>query len=51
MFFMERSPLPDDHEPELLPLWEGDVIDLGYWKFEVILTPGHTPGSITAEAG
>ena len=28
------------------PLWEGDVIDLGNWKFEVILTPGHTPGSI-----
>lgn len=31
---------------EVLPLWEGDVIDLGYWRFEVILTPGHTPGSI-----
>ena len=28
------------------PLWEGDVLDLGLWKFEVILTPGHTPGSI-----
>lgn len=28
------------------PLWDGDIIDLGYWKFEVILTPGHTPGSI-----
>lgn len=28
------------------PLWEGTVIDLGFWKFEVILTPGHTPGSI-----
>ena len=31
---------------DVCPLWEGDVIDLGYWKFEVILTPGHTPGSI-----
>lgn len=31
---------------DVYPLWEGDVIDLGYWKFEVILTPGHTPGSI-----
>lgn len=31
---------------DVRPLWEGDVIDLGYWKFEVILTPGHTPGSI-----
>lgn len=28
------------------PLWEGTLIDLGYWKFEVLLTPGHTPGSI-----
>ena len=31
---------------DVRPLWEGDMIDLGYWKFEVILTPGHTPGSI-----
>ena len=28
------------------PLWEGDILDLGFRKFEVILTPGHTPGSI-----
>jgi len=28
------------------PLWEGDVIDLGGLAFEVILIPGHTPGSI-----
>lgn len=28
------------------PLWEGDIIDLGVRKFEVILVPGHTPGSI-----
>lgn len=28
------------------PLWEGDVIDLGNRRFEVILIPGHTPGSI-----
>ena len=27
-------------------LWEGDVIDLGTRRFEVILIPGHTPGSI-----
>lgn len=31
---------------DVRPLWEGDMIDLGFWKFEVILTPGHTPGSI-----
>ena len=29
-----------------LPLWEGDVIDLGNRRLEVILIPGHTPGSI-----
>lgn len=28
------------------PVWEGDVIDLGGWEFEVIHLPGHTPGSI-----
>jgi glyoxylase-like metal-dependent hydrolase (beta-lactamase superfamily II) len=27
-------------------LWEGDVIDLGGRRFETILVPGHTPGSI-----
>lgn len=31
---------------DVCPLWEGDILDLGRWKFEVILTPGHTPGSI-----
>ncbi|MDE6713396.1 MAG: MBL fold metallo-hydrolase [Lachnospiraceae bacterium] len=42
-----QNSLPEGCSMEhVLPLWEGDVIDLGYWKFEVILTPGHTPGSI-----
>ncbi len=42
-----QNSLPEECSMEhVLPLWEGDVIDLGYWKFEVILTPGHTPGSI-----
>jgi hydroxyacylglutathione hydrolase len=27
-------------------IWEGDIIDLGNFRFEVILIPGHTPGSI-----
>ena len=31
---------------DVYPLWERDIIDLGSWQFEVILTPGHTPGSI-----
>ena len=32
--------------PKLIPIWEGDIIDLGGQKFEVVLIPGHTPGSI-----
>jgi len=28
------------------PVWEGDVLDLGGIRLEVILIPGHTPGSI-----
>ncbi len=28
------------------PIWEGDLIELGNYCFEVILLPGHTPGSI-----
>lgn len=31
---------------KLLPLWEGDIIDLGTRKFEIIHIPGHTQGSI-----
>ena len=27
-------------------IWEGDLIDLGNYRFRVILIPGHTPGSI-----
>ena len=30
----------------VVPLWEGDVLDLGKRKLEVIHIPGHTPGSI-----
>lgn len=29
-----------------LPLWEGAVLDLGGRSLEVVLIPGHTPGSI-----
>ncbi len=28
------------------PLWEGDIVDIGTWHLEVILIPGHTPGSV-----
>ena len=42
-----QNGLPEGCNPEdMRPLWEGEVIDLGHWRFEVILTPGHTPGSI-----
>lgn len=42
-----KNALPEGCSMEAVrPLWEGDTIDLGCWKFEVILTPGHTPGSI-----
>lgn len=29
-----------------VPVWEGDVLDLGTYQFEVVLLSGHTPGSI-----
>ncbi len=42
-----KNALPEGCRMEdVHPLWEGDIIDLGFWQFEVILTPGHTPGSI-----
>lgn len=33
-------------DARVFPLWEGDIIDLGDRQFEVLLIPGHTPGSI-----
>ena len=33
-------------ETQALPVWEGDVLDVGGRAFEVIHIPGHTPGSI-----
>ena len=42
-----QNSLPEGCSMEdVRPLWEGEVIDLGHWRFEVVLTPGHTPGSI-----
>lgn len=37
---------PIEKQPELVPITEGYVFDLGERKLEVIETPGHTPGSI-----
>lgn len=36
----------NNHEIKFEPVWEGDIIDIGGRCFEVILLPGHTPGSI-----
>ena len=35
-----------DSDLAVSPLWEGEVIDIGGRCFEIILTPGHSPGSI-----
>lgn len=41
-WYLEKN-LPDT---QVSPLWEGDVLDLGDRKLEVIHIPGHTPGGI-----
>lgn len=41
-FYYESNPA----DAVVFPLWEGDIVDLGVRRFEVILIPGHTPGSI-----
>ena len=49
-FFMhpdeESNYRRSDRGGEILPIREGDVIDLGGRELEVIHLPGHTPGSI-----
>jgi hydroxyacylglutathione hydrolase len=35
-----------EHHQKLIPLFDGDIIDLGERNLEVIDMPGHTPGSI-----
>ena len=42
----DRYYLKNDPVAPAAPLWEGDVIDIGAFRFEVFLIPGHTPGSI-----
>ncbi len=34
------------YKDTLVPMWEGDFIDIGGGQLEVILVPGHTPGSV-----
>ena len=42
----DRYYLKNNHDTPAAPLWEGDIIDIGTFRFEVILIPGHTPGSV-----
>lgn len=40
------SLFPTDGLGELLPLSEGQTVTVGAMKFQVLHTPGHTPGSV-----
>ena len=41
-----RLKTPADPVQSLIPAREGDSIEIGSMKFEVIETPGHTPGGV-----
>lgn len=41
-YYMQNN----DKNMELLPIWEGDLINIGQYVLEVVHLPGHTPGSI-----
>lgn len=41
-----RYMVKSDQDISPLPIWENNIIDLGNYKFKVLLLPGHTPGSI-----
>ncbi len=41
-YYRQRS----GKNPVAIPVWEDDVIDIGSFRFEVMLISGHTPGSI-----
>ena len=40
-FYKEAKP-----DVQVVPIWEGDIINIGGREFEVFLIPGHTTGSI-----
>jgi hydroxyacylglutathione hydrolase len=46
----ESSSRQLEKAPELF-LFDGDVVNLGYLKIEVLFTPGHTPGSLCFKVG
>lgn len=41
-YYQRRGLLPEN----LHPIWDGDVLDIGNFRFEIVHIPGHTPGSI-----
>ena len=41
-YYQRRGIIPDN----LHPIWDGDILDIGAFKFEIVHIPGHTPGSI-----
>ena len=43
--YYEENRRQGDHT-ELLPVWDGQRMEVGDYRFEVLLIPGHTPGSI-----
>lgn len=40
------SSMGSPEKSRLVPMWEGEVFDLGSFCLEVMLIPGHTPGSV-----
>jgi hydroxyacylglutathione hydrolase len=44
-------PVPDALAPPDMPLADGDALEVGDLRLEVIHTPGHTPGSISLRCG
>ena len=47
LFGFQADPQPpEDHQPK-----DGDVITLGPFQFEVLHTPGHTPGGVCYKIG
>jgi glyoxylase-like metal-dependent hydrolase (beta-lactamase superfamily II) len=39
-------PYISENVASLSPLWEGDMLSYGMYSFQVLHTPGHTPGSV-----